>query len=413
MTMQETRSFVAGPPAEEEILPALPTESEGVPLIELLTILLREKWSIGKATGLAAIAGIIISLLLPTRFTAVSRIMTPQQTPSTASLLMSQLTNSGVGALAAASGGIGLKSPNDLYIGLLESRPIADAIIVRFNLMRVYRGPEMTTARKRLARNTSITSEKSGLLLVAVTDQDKKRAADMANEYTDQLRALTKVLAITEASQRRTFYEEQLAHAKNYVLNARIAFEQVQRQKGLVQPDAQAKALIGGIAELRAQIASREVELDMLKSYSTERNPDVEMMKSEIASLRQQLSQLEQKNGKTSSNEIGLGELAGSGLDYLRAEHELQYRQTLFDLLLKQYDAARLDESKNAAVIQVVEPAIPPDLKSSPHRAAIVMIFAVLGFACACGWIVVAELVRRNPTGPQALAGLKGALLSR
>lgn len=388
------------------------TEPGGVPMIEVLTEILRRKWFIAKLTGLAAGTGILISLVLPARYTAVTRIMTPQQTPSTAALFMSQLTSTGAGALAAASGGLGLKSPNDIYIGLLDSRPIADAIVGKFELMKIYRAPEMTTARKRLAANTSITSEKSGLLNIAVTDRDKARAAEMANAYTEQLRSLTRGLAITEASQRRMFYEEQLAYAKNDLVNAATTFEQVQRQKRLVQPEAQAKALIGGIADLRAQIASKEVELETVKSYSTERNPTVEIVKGEIASLRQQVSQLEQKSGKASSSEFDLEDLPGSGMDYLRAEHELQYRQTLFDLLLKQYDAARLDESKNAAVIQVVEPAIPPDLKSSPHRAVIVMIFTVLGFACGCAWIVIFELVRRNPAGVDAVAGLKVALLS-
>lgn len=413
MTVQETQISAVATPDEEEIFPASPAQLGGVPLIELFIHLLRRKWFVARWTGVAAAAGILTSLILPIRFTAVSRIMTPQQTPSSATLLMNQLTGSGVGALAAASGGLGLKSPNDLYIGLLQSRPVADGIISRFDLVKVYRAREMTSARKRLANNTSVMSEKSGLLVVEVTDKDKNRAAEMANAYTEQLRLLTKGLAITEASQRRVFYEEQLAHAKNDLVNAAMAFEQVQRQKGLVQPDAQAKALIGGIADLRARIAIKEVELETLKSFSTERNPNVEIVKSEIASLRQQVSQLEQKNGNATSPEFDLRDLAGSGLDYLRAEHELQYRQTMFDLLLKQYDAARLDESKTAAVIQVVEPAIPPDLKSSPHRALIVMIFTTLGFACGCIWIVLAELLRRNPAGVQAIAGLKSAVLGR
>ena len=414
MTAQETRSHLADQADEEEIFSVSEAESGGVPLVEVLTHLLRRKWSIAKVTGAAAIAGVAISLLLPVRFTAITHIMTPQQTPSTAALLMSQLTSSGTGAaLAAASGGLGLKSPNDLYIGLLESRPIADAIISRFDLMKVYHAPNMTTARKRLAKNTTISSEKSGLLAVEVTDRDKNQAAEMANAYTDQLRLLTKGLAITEASQRRAFYEEQLTRAKNDLVNAAMAFEQVQRQKGLVQPDAQAKALIGGIAELHALLATKEVELQTLETYSTAQNPSVEIAKGEIASLRQQVGQLVQKNGKGSSPEFDLRDLAGSGLDYLRAEHELQYRQTLFDLLLKQYDAARLDESKNATVIQVVEPAIPPDLRSFPRRTLIVMILTALGFACGCVWGVLAELVRRNPASAQAIAGLKSAVLGR
>ena len=400
------------PSDEEEIYPVSEPEARGVPLIEMLIHLLRRKWILAKITALAALAGIVTSLLLPVRFTAVCRIMTPQPTPSTATLMMSQLPAPGASVLAAASGGLGLKSPNDIYIGLLQSRPIADAIIAQFDLMKVYRAPDMTTARDSLARNTNITSEKSGLLAVAATDKDKTRAAAIANAYTEQLRQLTKGLAITEASQRRASCEDQLARAKNDLLNAAFAFEQVQRQKGIVQLDAQGKALIGGIAELRALLASKQVELEALQSYSTDRNPTVEVLKREIASLRDQVGQL-QRRDSTGSSAPGLGDLATSGLDYLRAEHELQYRQTLLDLLMKQYDAARIDESKSATVIQVVEPAIPPDRRSFPQRSFIVLIFTALGFACGCVWITVAELVRRNPAGVLAIAGLKSALLGR
>ena len=136
MAVQETQSSLASADDEEEIFPVSGTEPGGVPMIEVLTEILRRKWFIAKLTGLAAGTGILISLVLPTRYTAVTRIMTPQQTPSSAALFMSQLTSTGAGALAAASGGLGLKSPNDIYIGLLDSRPIADAIVGKFELMK-------------------------------------------------------------------------------------------------------------------------------------------------------------------------------------------------------------------------------------------------------------------------------------
>ena len=215
----------------------------------------------------------------------------------------------------------------------------------------------MTKARKKLAGYTEVTSEKNGFITVSVTDKDKKRVAEMANAYTDQLRILTKTLAVTEASQRRLFYEEQLKQAKEALVAAELAFQQVQQQKGLVQLDAQAKAMIESLSALRAQVAAKQVEVQALRSYSTEQNPDVQLAERELTSLQAEEARLEQSNHAPGIAGLGLGNVPAAGLEYLRAAHELQYQQALYDMLMKQYDAAKLDESKEAAIIQVVEPA--------------------------------------------------------
>ena len=156
--------------------------------------------------------------------------------------------------------------------------------------------------------------------------------------------------------------------AKADLVNAELAFQQIQKQKGLIQLDAQTKALITSLADLHAEVADKEVQLQALRSYSTEQNPEVQLLESQLSSLQNQTAKLEERSGAPESGGLDLADVAGAGADYLRAEHELEYRQALFDLLLKQYDAARWDESRNAAVIQVVEEAIPPDAKSAPRR---------------------------------------------
>jgi uncharacterized protein involved in exopolysaccharide biosynthesis len=219
---------------------------------------------------------------------------------------------------------------------------------------------------------------------LSVTDKDKKRVAEMANAYMDQLRVLIQTFAVTEASQRRLFYEEQLKQAKEALVAAELAFQQVQQQKGLVQLDAQAKAMIEGIAALRAQVSAKQVEVQARRSYSTEQNPDVQLAERELTSLQAEETRLEQSNHSPGIAGLGLGNVPAAGLEYLRAAHELAYRQALFDMLMKQYDAAKLDESKDAAIIQVVEPAIEPDHKSSPKRAIILVLSIFVGFFAGC-----------------------------
>jgi tyrosine-protein kinase Etk/Wzc len=386
-------------------------------LIDVLTQLARKKQQIAKGAGVGLLTGVLLSLVWPVRYTAVTTLMPPQQTPSTASVLMSQLTGSGANPLAAlAGGGLGLKNPNDIYIGLLNSRPIADAIIRQFSLEELYRAKDMTAARQRLANETVVASEKNGFLTVSVTDRDKQRAAAMANAYTEQLRVLTKTIAVTEASQRRLFYEEQMKQARESLIDAEVSFQQVQQSKGLVQPDAQAKAMIEGLALLRAQVAAKEVEVQALRSYSTEHNPALELAERELSSLRGEAARLEQRNHSSGFADWGLGDVPGAGMAYLRAEHEVKYRQTMFDLLIKQYDAARLDEAKDAAIIQVVAPAIAPDRKSSPKRALMALLFSATGLFAALllvllGWWY--EAVQSDARTASQLSGLRHAITGK
>ena len=374
-----------------------------------LTHLARGIRLVALVTGVAFLLGIVVSMLLPVSYTATTKIMTPQQTQPSAALLMSQLAvNSAVtNPLATATGGLSLRNPNELYLGLLASRPVADGIIAEFGLSGVYHAKDMTAARKALADRTIVTSEKSTLISISVTDTDKRRAAAIANAYPEQLRNLTKNLAVTEASQRRLFYEQRLKDAKADLVNAELAFQQIQKQKGLIQLDAQTKALITSLADLHAEVADKEVQLQALRSYSTEQNPEVQLLESQLSSLQDQTAKLEERSGSPESGGLDLADVAGSGADYLRAEHELEYRQALFDLLLKQYDAARWDESRNAAVIQVVEDAIPPDVKSAPRRTLIVLVFTAFGLFGAWLYILGRNILAGNPRLLQLLAEFK------
>jgi len=415
MIEQGVYSSQVATPAKEVSSWEAPSDGHEVSLMDVLTQLACRKWLIAKVTGIAALAGVTMCLVLPVRYTATTKIMPPQQTQSTASLMMNQLANIGAGSLAAvAGGGLGLKNPNDIYVGLLGSRPVADAVIHRFDLAKVYRAKDMTAARNSLAHSTVVVSEKTGFIAISVTDKDKSRVAEMANAYTDELRILTKSLAMTEASQRRLFYEDQLRQAKEALVGAEASFQQVQQSKGLVQPDAQAKAIIESLALLRAQVTAREVEVQALRSYSTEHNPQLELAEGELSSLRAESARMEQRNHSAGSADLGLRDVPGAGMEYLRAEHELKYRQAMFDLLLRQYDAAKLDESKDAAIIQVVEPAIEPDRKSEPKRAVILAISAALGLIVGCLWaclLWMKELAHADPQTAAQLWALKNAFL--
>jgi capsule polysaccharide export protein KpsE/RkpR len=208
------------------------------------------------------------------------------------------------------------------------------------------------------------------------------------------------------------FYEEQLKSAKDNLVSAEFKLRQVQLRKGVIQPDAQGRAVIAELTDLHARISAMQVELEAQRSFSTEHNPAVQLLQNQLASMRQEQGRLEHGNAGAGDSAMALQDLAGSGLDYLNAAHELQYRQTLFDLLIKQYDSARLDESKEAAIIQVVDVPVPPERRSSPRRLLITLLFTALGAMGSCAYLFLTEICRSNPRLAAAFVAFKSALLS-
>jgi tyrosine-protein kinase Etk/Wzc len=411
---QDVRSAPSSNSKDDDRFAEYPEPPRSENAILILTQLLEQKRLIFKATAISMLIGLILAFVLPVCFTADTKIMPPKQSQSALSLMMSQIGIEAGTMTDGAAGGLGLKDPNAIYLGLLKSRPVADKMIQRFNLMSVYRVNDMTDARKELEKNTLIESEKSSLISISVTDHDKSRAADMANAYTEILRDLTKSVSVSEASRRRLSFEQQLQEAKESLVTAELAFQQVQQSKGLVHLDAQSNVVIGGLASVRANIAQKEVELQTLRSYSTEHNPDVQIAEHELSAMQAQASQLEQHSSSSGFSDLGLKDIPKAGLDYLRAARELQYQQAFFDVVLKQYQAARLDEAREGAIIQVVQPAIPPDRKSSPKRAVILILFTFLGFFSGCAlarWRHWYRSQLSDPALAKPLLALKSAIL--
>ena len=212
------------------------------------------------------------------------------------------------------------------------------------------------------------------------------------------------------------FFEVQLKTAKEDLASAEVNFQKIQQDQGLLRLDAQSGVIIGRLANISSEITARQVELATLKSYSTENNPDVQLLEHELSALQAEAGRLERHNGPSTFSNLGLKDVPKAGEDYIRAQREVLYHQAFFDLLLKQYEAARLDEAKEGAVIQVVEPAIEPDRKSAPSRAVILLIFTIAGmfFGCLSAYYLRPfKHFLSNPESATAIQGLWDALSGR
>jgi tyrosine-protein kinase Etk/Wzc len=346
-----------------------------ISLLDLLIVLAERRRTILWTTAIVTIAAIAVSLLLPTRYTASVTLLPPQQNSSLSSQLAAQLGSVGGMAATLAGGGSNLlKNPNDTYVAMFKSRSVEDAMIQHFGLMQEYHDRYLSDARKSFEHHAAVDgSTKDGLIHISVDDRDPRRAAELANGYVDQFRNLSQHLAITEAGQRRAFFEEQLKQANQNLEDAEEGLKDTQQKTGLIQLDSQARALIESAAALRAQITAKEVQIQGMRTFATGENAELVKAEQELEGLRAQLTKL---GGSEDIPGSGLlpprGQMTAAGIDYVRKLRDVKYYETIFDILARQFELAKLDEAKEGAIVQVVDPATTPDKRSFPKRGLIV-----------------------------------------
>lgn len=365
-------------------------EDSELSFLDLAIAIAKHKKLVIRVSLAAAVLSAAVSFVLPDVYQASTKILPPQQSQSTAAALLSQF---GGAAGGLAAGMAGLKNPSDLYIGMLRSRTIADNLIAKYELTKAYDQKYLDKTRKKLTENTSISGGKDGLITIEVDDHDRARAAKLANSYVEELVKLTRVLAVTEAGQRRLFYERQLETAKNNLAAAEVALKSGLNSRGVVSVDVESRAIVETVGRLRAQISAKEIQLNSMRAFITESNPNFRRTQEELSSLRQELTKLENGRGEATRSENGSS--SSGGLENIKLLRDVKYYQMLYELLAKQYEVARLDEAKDPAIIQVLDAAVEPERRLKPRRALIIVLSTVFAFFGAAAWALVREANRK------------------
>jgi len=392
--------------AEEARNPS-PDSTQEVHLLDLLILLARRRRFILAFTLGVAIVTAVIVLLLPNQYTAATLVLPPAQNSSLSSALLGQLAGSaGLASLADAS--LGIRNPGAVYVALFRSRTVEDGMVQRFNLMARYRRKTMSDARAAFEDSSTVVLDaKSGLIRVTVTDRDPRLAAEMANAYVDELHRHTQDLAITEASQRRVFFQQQLLEANQNLTTAEEALKRTEQATGVLQIDSQARSLIESAATLRGQITAKEVQLESMRSYATADNPQMILAQQQLDALKAQLAKIAGPNADATSDiYLPKTTIPESGMEYLNRLRDVRYYETIEDLIAKQFEMAKLDEAREGAVVQVADLAAPPDKKSSPKRTLIVALATILAFLLACGWAALRHGLERGNQDPETRARL-------
>lgn len=349
--------------------------NDTINLLDSWRVLVKRRKLIVLTVGFALIVSIGLSLILPTIYASTTSILPPQQESSLGMGMAASQLAGGLGGLTGSF--LGLKSPADLWVGILKSRTIFDAVITRFDLVKSLETATLEDARNTFGKMVSIKKSKEDIISITVEDKDPERAALLANAFVEELDRINKSIVMTSGGRMRTFVEKRLKEAQEGLSRTEEAVKEFQDKNGAVKLDDQSKAVIEAIGTLKGQLMAKEVELQTFLSYATPNNPQAEILRSQISELRQALLEMEEgkKGGNSTPKSIFIptSRIPNLSLQYARLLREAKIQLTLYELLTQQYEVARIQEAKDSPTVQVLDLAVPGE-KIKPKRTQIVLL---------------------------------------
>lgn len=375
-------------------------EEQGVGLLEILQVLAQRRRLIMKICGAVAAGSLVVSLILPNIYTATSKVIPPQK-DSAGGLAALVGQSGGLGSLAGMLTGMSFGGNTELYLGILKSRSVADAVIKRFDLQKVFKKKTPEETRKKLESVVKVKAgTKDGIISIVAEYKDPQLAAGLANAFVEELAKKSVLLNLTKAGTERAFLEKRLDLVKVDLKKAEEDLKSFEEKNKVIKVDSQAAASIQGVARLKAEIVAKEVQLAALKSFQTDENPEVRIVQTTLGKLRSQLAGL---IGSGSSDGIpNIGRVPDLGIEYLRKMRELKTQEAIYEHLTKQYEVAKLTEAKDNSSIQVLDEAVVPVKKTKPKRAIIIILSTAIAFLVSVFIAFVLEYFEKIPAEERA-----------
>lgn len=372
-------------------------EEQEINLLELVYVLVKRKMFIVKFCCVAIVLSVAYSLTLTNMYSATAKVLPPPKESSGLSLLLGQ---AGGGLAGLASGGLG--GPSDLYIGILKSRSVGDAVIKKLDLMRVYKAKTLEQARRSLEGAVKVQAGKDSIISITAMNKNPTLSAQLANSFVEELGRTTVRLNLSKAGTERLFLEKRLDLVQKDLKTAEDELKVFSQHNKIVQVDSQAKASIEGIARMKSELASREVQLSVLHSTRTEQSNEVKMQETGIQRLKTEISRL---SGSQSGGEgiPSMGNVPAVGLEYSRKMRELKTQEVLFEQLTKQYEMAKLNEAKDSSSFQILDEAVVPIRKSKPSRALIVIMATLTALFVSIFIVFVQESFLKMSSGDKEI----------
>jgi uncharacterized protein involved in exopolysaccharide biosynthesis len=343
---------------------------------------IRKRWRIiALIFGISVIIASIASLFMTPIYQATTTIMPIESSGGGLSSALQSIQSLEsipfVGGMVSGFGG----ASADKLIAVLKSRTLAEDVIRSLELINLLfkdspqKPPALQTFVRSFTGIIKITDDRKGLINISVNYKDREIAADIANQYTASLQKFINENALSMAKRNRIFIEDQLNKVKLELKEAEEAMKIFQTDKKIIAIDVQTETAIRAIAELNAQITAREIQLGVIKQFSTPANPDVLSINDELRELKKQLAMIESKGNSPEAGIFpSLSEAPTLGLQYIRLKRKALIQEKVFELLTQQYEIAKIDEAKEDINFQVIDRAIPPENRIKPNRRLNVML---------------------------------------
>ena len=350
----------------------------------------------------SVVLGLAVAFLIPKRYEALERLMPPDAQSGTGQAMLAALvgarTGSPVGSLGALAGDLlGVKNSGALFVGILGSRTVEDRLIERFGLMQLYGTKRIEDARRVLAKRTDVTEDrKSGIITIAVTDEDARRAAAMAQDYVAELDRLVAQVSTSSAHRERVFLEERLVAVKLELDHAAHDFSEFASKNTAIDIPAQGKAMVEAAATLQGELIAAESQLRGLQAIYTDQNVRVRALQARVAELHAQLGKLGGSPSTGGTPEVKsdpsyyppIRQIPLLGVTYANLYRQTKIEETVYELLTQQYELAKVQEAKETPSVKVLDVAVVPTKKSFPPRFLILCGFMFVGTLLASAFLL-------------------------
>lgn len=380
---------------------------EEINLLELLHVIARRKMVIVKLCSVVAVLSICYSLTLKNIYTASAKILPPQKDSGGG---LSALLSQAGGLAGLAAGGMGLGGSADLYMGILKSRSVADAVIKQLDLQKEFKTKTIDDTRRKLESSVKFKSGKDGIISIDADNMDPKKAALLANTFVEELGRRSVQLNLSKAGSERMFLEKRLEVVKQDLRNAENDMKSFQEKYKTIKADSQATAAIEGIARLKAEITSKEVQLASLRNSMTDESNEVKTVQAGLNRLKAQLGSMTGSGGMDVIP--AMGNVPSLGVEYVRKLRELRIQEAIFEQLTKQFEVAKISEAKDSSTLQVLDEAVAPLRKSKPKRSLIVMLSTVTAFIVSIFIVFIQEyLSKMSPEDAEIIRNIRNSFI--
>jgi len=380
---------------------------------ERLLALWKSRRTVVRTTVAAFLFSGLVGFLIPVSYTSTTQLMPPDSQSSSGMAMVAALARAGSGMGSLTGDLLGLKSTGALFVGMLRSESSQASLVQQFDLKNVY-GVKLTQdARAQLDERTLISEDrKSGIITISVTDRSPQRAAALANAYVDQLNSLVTDLSTSSAHRERVFLEDRLKVAKQDLDQASSEFAQFSSKNSTLDIQQMGKAMLDAAGNIAGQLIAAESELQGLRQMYTDDNARVQSLSGRVAELRRQLARL-QGGQENAAERAGPNVPAASqdmpypsmrtlpllGVKYADYYRQSKIQETVYELLIEQYELAKIQEAKETPSVKVLDRARIPEKKSFPPRLLIVLLGTFVAFSVGMVW--VAGLSRWRAADPQ------------